>query len=198
MSEPNPDRARGRRNLLIVAAVFLLPVIASFALYYGGIWKPGSSSAKGDLIQPPRILDVNGLRNPDGTPADEHALHRKWSVIYIGDGRCDEACRTALTFGRQTRLALGKDMKRVQRVLLSTGNCCDRDYLDTEQEGLVILDATAPEAAAFLAAFPAPHANSVYVVDPHGNLVMRHDATRVVNKDLLTDLKKLLKLSHIG
>jgi hypothetical protein len=29
-------------------------------------------------------------------------------------------------------------------------------------------------------------------------LMMRHDASQVINKDLLTDLKKLLKLSHIG
>lgn len=198
MSEATPDRARGRRNLLILAAVFLVPFFASFALYFGGIWKPESSAAKGALLDPPRILEVAGLRNVDGTPADEHALHRKWSIVYIGDAACDETCRTALTYGRQTRLALNKDMTRVQRVLLSTGNCCDQAYFDAEQPGLVILDATAPEAAEFLAAFPGPHATSVYIVDPHGNLIMRHEATRVVNKDLLKDLQKLLKLSHIG
>jgi hypothetical protein len=48
-----------------------------------------------------------------------------------------------------------------------------------------------------LAQFPAEHRNSLYIVDPHGNLMMRHDAAHT-SKDLLTDLKQLLKLSHIG
>jgi hypothetical protein len=38
---------------------------------------------------------------------------------------------------------------------------------------------------------------SIYVVDPLGNLMMRFDA-RENPKGLLSDMKKLLKLSHIG
>ena len=53
------------------------------------------------------------------------------------------------------------------------------------------------EAQALLAQFPADRAHSLYIVDPLGNLMMRHDASHTT-KDLLTDLKKLLKLSHIG
>ena len=37
----------------------------------------------------------------------------------------------------------------------------------------------------------------LYIVDPLGNLMMRFDA-RQNPKGLLSDLKKLLKLSHIG
>jgi hypothetical protein len=37
----------------------------------------------------------------------------------------------------------------------------------------------------------------LFIVDPLGNLMMRHDASHTT-KGLLTDLKKLLKLSHIG
>ena len=40
-------------------------------------------------------------------------------------------------------------------------------------------------------------ANSLFIIDPLGNLVMRYDA-RENPKGLLDDLKKLLKLSHIG
>jgi hypothetical protein len=198
-------RARGRRYFLIIAAVFLLPVIASFALYYGGVWKPSASSAKGQLIQPPRTLVYDGLRLAGGQAFDAKTLQGKWTLIYIG-GPCDDATINALTYGRQTRLALGKDMDRVQRVFIRAGqcaaligaDCCDEEYLAREQPGLIVLEATGPEAADLLSAFPGPHATSLYIVDPLNNLMMRHDATRVINKDLLTDLKKLLKLSHIG
>jgi len=40
-------------------------------------------------------------------------------------------------------------------------------------------------------------ADTLFIVDPLGNLMMRHDASHTT-KDLLSDLKKLLKLSHIG
>ena len=124
-------------------------------------------------------------------------LAGKWTLLYIGDGRCDDACRTALVFGRQSRLALNNEMTRVQRVFLATGNCCDTAYFAREQARLVALDAYAPEAAALLAQFPGERAHTLYIVDPLGNLMMSHDASHTT-KDLLSDLKKLLKLSHIG
>ena len=189
------SRRRGRRTLLLLAAIFLLPVAASFALYYGKIWRPAGSSSKGELITPARPLDVAGLRNPDGSAASPGALRDKWSLIYIGDGACDAACRSALVFGRQTRLALNNEMSRVQRVFLATGNCCANDYFAKEQPGLVALNASA--AQRLLAQFPADRGHSLYIVDPLGNLMMRHDATHT-SKDLLDDLKKLLRLSHIG
>jgi cytochrome oxidase Cu insertion factor (SCO1/SenC/PrrC family) len=191
-------RARGRRHFLLIAAMFMVPVAVVFALYYGGIWSPSGSSAKGELIHPARPLEFAGLHRVDGDPAGAELFQDIWTLIYIGDGACDEACRTALTYGRQTRLAVGKDMDRVQRVFLSTGHCCDQQYLGAEQQGLILLDASSPAAQKFLTQFPGETRTSLYIVDPLGNLMMRHNATQVINKDLLTDLKKLLKLSHIG
>lgn len=192
------SRARGRRNFLLLAAMFLVPVFVVFAMYYGGLWSPSGSSAKGELVHPARPLTFSGLRRSDGAAAGIDLFQGKWSLIYIGDGACDNECRTALTYGRQTRIAVGKDMDRVQRVFLTTGNCCDRGYLDAEQPGLVTLDASAEDSRALLEQFPGDRRVSLYIVDPLGNLMMRHDATQVINKDLLSDLKKLLKLSHIG
>jgi hypothetical protein len=191
-------RARGRRNVLLLAALFFVPVIAVFAMYYGGLWSPSGSAAKGELVHPARPLEIAGLNHTDGKAAGLETFQGKWSLIYIGDGGCDEACKTALTYGRQTRIAVGKDMDRVQRVLLATGHCCDQQYLGTEQQGIVVLDASSADAQKLLAQFPGDRATSLYIVDPLGNLMMRHDATQVINKDLLGDLKKLLKLSHIG
>jgi hypothetical protein len=197
MNVPDP-RVRGRRSFLLIAAMFLLPVAVVFGLYYGGVWSPSGSAAKGELIHPARPLAISGLRHPDGTTAGPEVFQGKWSLIYIGDGACDESCRTALTYGRQTRLALNKDMTRVQRLLLATRGCCDQQYLGAEQPGLIALDASAPEAQSWLAQFPGERTKTLFIVDPLGNLMMRHDASQVINKDLLSDLKKLLKLSHIG
>ena len=191
------SRSRGRRQLLIVAAVFLLPVLGAFALYYGQLWRPAGSSSKGELITPARPLEIAGLRHADGTPADASVFQDKWTLLYIGDGACDADCRTALVFARQSRLALNNEMTRVQRIFLATDHCCDTAYFSAEHPGLIALDASSPEARKLLAQFPAERAQSLFIVDPLGNLMMRHDASQTT-KGLLEDLKKLLKLSHIG
>jgi hypothetical protein len=190
-------RAPGRRQMLIIAAVFFLPVLVAFAMYYGKLWRPAGSSSKGEIIDPARPLDISGLRHPDGTPADAGVFRDKWTLLYIGDGACDADCRTALVFARQSRLALNNEMTRVQRIFLATAHCCDIAYFTAEQPGLIALDASSPEAQKLLAQFPPERAKSLFIVDPLGNLMMRHDSSHTT-KDLLEDLKKLLKLSHIG
>jgi len=190
-------RSRGRRQFLTIAAVFLLPLVVAFSLYYGKLWRPAGSSSKGELISPARPLVVAGLRHSDGTPVEANPFQEKWTLLYIGDGACDADCRNSLVFARQSRLALNNEMTRVQRVFLATGNCCANDYFKAEHAGLIALDASSPDAQKLLAQFPADRAHSLYIVDPLGNLMMRHDASHTT-KDLLDDLKKLLKLSHIG
>ena len=118
--------------------------------------------------------------------------------MYIGDGACATDCQKALWVMRQTRQLLAEDMSRVQRVFLAETGCCNREFLAREHVGLDVVRADAAAAATFIAQFPrqdAPH--TIYVIDPLGNLMMRFDA-RQNPKGLLTDLEKLLKLSHIG
>ncbi len=40
---------------------------------------------------------------------------------------------------RQTRLSLNNNMTRVDRVFLTTGSCCAREFLAKEHPGLIVL-----------------------------------------------------------
>jgi len=174
-------RARNLRTVGALAALFLMPLALSFWMYYGAGWHPGGRTNHGELLQPVRPLPNAGI------------FGEKWALVYIGDGHCDVACRQALYVMRQTRLSLNNEMTRVNRVFLATGECCDREFLQREHPGLKI----AP-AQSISPAFPGTdRMHSLFIVDPLGNLVMRYDA-RNNPKGLLQDLKKLLKLSHIG
>ncbi|HEV7632278.1 MAG TPA: hypothetical protein VGO41_04765 [Steroidobacteraceae bacterium] len=188
MNAPTNVAARPNRRLLyLLIAVFFLPIVASFVMYYSMDWRPAKQTNHGELYQPARPL-----------PQADTVLRDKWSLVYVGDGACDADCRKALVFARQTRLSLNQEMTRFDRVLLATDHCCDHGYLDAEHAGLTLVDGAAPALREFVAAFPpADRAVSLFVVDPLGNLVMRYDV-RTDPKGLLTDLKKLLKLSHIG
>jgi cytochrome oxidase Cu insertion factor (SCO1/SenC/PrrC family) len=197
-----PVGRRSRAQVWIVVALFFAPLALAFLLYYGGSgWRPPGSTNHGELISPPRPLPSVALPTPGGAPMAAETWHGKWTLLYVGDGRCDGRCRAALVLMRQTRLALNKDMTRVQRIFLATGNCCDRAYLDAEHPGLTLALADNDAGATLLAAFPdaGPATDgSIYVVDPLGNLMMRHQPEPPPAEGLLEDLRKLLKLSHIG
>jgi len=194
-----PVGRRSRAQVWILLAVFFVPLALAFLLYYGsGGWRPSGSTNHGELISPPRPLPGVTLPTPGGPPLAPETWHGKWTLLYVGDGRCDGRCRAALVLMRQTRLALNADMTRVQRIFLATGNCCDRAYLDAEHPDLAIALADNDAGAQLLAAFPDTTDNFIYVIDPLGNLMMRHVPEPPPAKGLLEDLRRLLKLSHIG
>ena len=206
---PAEVRARNLRTLAALAALFLLPLALAFFTYYGTNWRPSGHVNHGRLITPARPLPEVALPRvslgavataapPDTASGSTPLFRHRWSLVYVGSGNCDAACREALYVMRQTRLALNKDMARVERVFLAVSACCDRAYLAREQPGLEALDATTPGAQPLLAEFAAPEREHLlFIVDPLGNLIMSYDV-REDPRGLLQDLQKLLRLSHIG
>jgi hypothetical protein len=203
-------RARNLRTLAALAALFLLPLVIAFFTYYGSGWRPAGRVNHGVLITPARPLPpltlprvslarATSSPQPGGAPAAHGTPFRgKWSLVYVGNGACDSACRQALYVMRQTRLALNNDMTRLQRLFLASGDCSACGLLARVDPGLEVLDAGGAAGTALLREFPSPgREHSLFVVDPLGNLMMSYDV-RGDPHGLLEDLKKLLKLSHIG
>jgi len=191
-------RTRNLRTVLGLGALFVLPVAASFWLYYGVGWSPAAHMNHGELIEPVRELPPVRLPDAERGVTVAKVFSRRWTLVYIGPGSCDEACRHSLFAMRQTRLALNSDMDRVQRVFLASSACCERAYLERAYPGLIVLDASGSAALPLLAQFPSENlASTIFVVDPLGNLMMRYDLRRDP-KGLLQDLRRLLELSHIG
>lgn len=207
MNAPIDDtqRRRGRRQLMLLASLFFVPLVVAFWLYYGGSgWRPVGGTNKGDLIDPAVPLPAVTLAQPDGTRTPADFLQGKWTIAYLGDGACDERCRKALYLSRQTWISLNKDMDRVQRVFLATGARVDTQFVAAEHVDLLVaIVGDDADSKALLAQFPAldgvapAAAGRLYLIDPLGNLVLSYSAA-APDKALLTDVKKLLKLSHIG
>ena len=196
--ETTPKPGQGRGALIGLAALFFVPLIGAFWLYYIGGWRPAGSTNHGELISPVVTLTAPALTTLEGSPATLDQLKEKWSFVYVADGACDTDCRDALWAMRQTRLLLADDMDRVRRILIAGEECCDTEFLNSEHAGLDVLQVTDADGQRWLDRFPRTEGvHYIYIVDPLGNLMMRFDA-KENPKGLLSDIEKLLKLSHIG
>ncbi len=197
---------RQRRMLIFLALMFFAPLGLAFYLYYGhGTWHPGGHVNAGDLIQPARPLPRLALPLWGSGTTDPNFLRGKWTFLYVIAGQCTEACRSRLYDTRQVRLALNRDMDRVQRAFIADPGCCDAWFLHEQHPDLITIRAGAA-AAPLLADLPdygsaaagssAAHAR-VYLIDPLGNLMMSYAADAKA-KGMLEDMKRLLRLSSIG
>jgi hypothetical protein len=98
---------------------------------------------------------------------------------------------------RQIRLALDREMPRVQRVFIGSDDCCDMPALRAAHPDLIAIRASDADQS-LLKLLPAEaSAHRVYLIDPLGNLMMSY-ASDAKPKGMLEDMKRLLRLSSIG
>jgi cytochrome oxidase Cu insertion factor (SCO1/SenC/PrrC family) len=199
VNERTPNR-RQRGILIGVALMFFAPLGLSFYLYYGKNWHPGGRVNAGDLIQPARPLPDLALPLAVSGETNAQFLKGKWTFLYVQHGRCDDECRRHLYDTRQVRLALDREMNRVQRVFIGDGDCCDLKELQAAHPDLLTIRAS-PADQPLLALLPivsgAANSHRVYLIDPLGNLMMFY-APEAKSKGMLEDMKRLLRLSSIG
>ena len=179
-----------------MASIFIVPFVAAIALYYSSDWRPIVNS-QGTLIDPPRTLTASGLTLPDGRTAPANVFEGYWSIVYIA-AACDARAEALFEELGRVRVALDKDAPRVRRILLHPGSCAGAVPPAGETD-LLVLAATGPGGERLRAAFPpaVDGGPGLYLVDPHGNLIMSYPATGSA-RGLLKDLERLLRLSNIG
>jgi cytochrome oxidase Cu insertion factor (SCO1/SenC/PrrC family) len=190
-----PDLAARKRAwpVLAILAVCAAPVIAAWLAYF--VWPPASRSNYGELIDPRPLPDPQ-LERVEGGAFRLSSLRGKWLLVQLDRGDCSEACRKKLLYMRQARLTQGKDMDRIERVWLVTGAAPVDPALLLEFEGTHVLRA---DTSGLPQQFPAARdpADHLYVVDPHGNLILRYPRDPDP-KGLTRDLSRLLRASRIG
>ncbi|OLF51370.1 hypothetical protein [Pseudomonas chlororaphis] len=180
------DRRRGRWQLLLIVAVVIGPMILATGMYKLQFWVPDSRSYHGEMIG-------NGQGRADiGVQADE----TRWQILVTAPRDCAVDCQQLVYLARQIQIALGRDASRASHALAAAQPLSD-EYAARLQREYPQLQRYPLDPAAFAKGANDQGAPQLWIVDPHGNLVLRYDA-RVKGKDLLNDLRHLLKLSNIG
>jgi hypothetical protein len=183
----------GRLQLLLIAAVFAGPLaLAAWMYYSGSSLAPGSGTNKGALLLPiVSLSEEQPLSNLHELAPDQ------WLMLYSNPAECGDACRDALVRLRQSRLMLGKDMPRVVRVFLHGESAPDTVSLEQQHAGLITITDKGLSALLEDKRPAGLQSGGCYLIDPLGNLVM-YFPPELNPKDMVGDIKHLLRLSHIG
>lgn len=188
-----PENKRFRIKLLLLFALFALPVAASYVAYY--FWTPGGKTSNyGELLPVQMLTGVTGIQ-AGGAAFSLDQFKGKWVMVEFDSGKCDAYCREKLYTMRQVRTAQGAERDRIQRLWLVTDNVAPVPELMADYAGTTMV--TADKAVS--AEFPANGRveDYIYLVDPLGNLMMRFPKNPNPSA-MIKDIKHLLKASQIG
>ena len=107
-------------TLLVLFAVFVVPLLAAAVMFaMRDQWAVSNPASHGQLIhpaQPVSQFEFTGLKNTSHTAT---FLKDKWTFILYIPAACDLECEAALFKIRQSVRATGKDINRLQYLLLS-------------------------------------------------------------------------------
>ncbi|ROL67609.1 hypothetical protein [Pseudomonas vranovensis] len=180
------NRARGRLQLLLILLVVLGPMILATSMYKLKFWVPDSRSYHGEMIGNGQTLADLGVSATEG----------RWQLLVSTPKECGLDCQQLVYLARQIQIGLGRDASRASHAL-ATAQPLTADYQAKLEREYPQLQRYPLDLSRYGALSQGKQDAQLWIVDPHGNLVLRYDA-RVKGKDLLNDLRHLLKLSNIG
>ncbi|ALT00085.1 hypothetical protein [Lacimicrobium alkaliphilum] len=177
-----------RKMMLLVLLAFLLPVIlAKLALEFD--WFNKAATNKGELLEPA----------PDLSALDSH---NKWRILYRLPEQCDTVCDNALYSINQVWMALGREQHRAEPVVLVT-ELSDKARQDklSDDSAIRLVNVKAEQISAV---FKARATDGIFLVDTLNNVILHYPVAEqkqqavLDSRNILADLRKLLKLSRIG
>lgn len=169
----------GRRQLTLILITATLSLGGSYLLFFLAQDSSGwGTTNNGAFVNPPLNIEDIGWQDSKGIKVPTSSDWWLWTVTE----NCTEDCAKALKNLQATHILLNREAKRVRRGFSNySGN-----FIPENQPNLKIIT---------IVNQPVPQ--GIYIIDPNGNLVFRY-AIVTNPKDILQDLKRLLKVSQIG
>jgi len=185
-AKPVPSRRRGRIQLLLIVLGVVGPMLLATGMYKLQFWVPEGRSYHGELIG-------NGQTRADlGVQADE----QRWQILVTAPKDCAVDCQQLVYLARQIQISLGREAGRASHAL-AAAQPLNADYAAKLDREYPQLQRYPLDPGVFARTTGDKAVPQLWIVDPHGNLVLRYEPN-VKGKDLLNDLRHLLKLSNIG
>lgn len=183
---PTP-RKRGRLQLILLLLVAVGPMILATFMYQWRFWVPDGRNYHGTLIGNGTQLADIGVQG---------AAQERWQLLVTAPGDCAEDCRELVYAARQIHIGLNREAARASHGLV-IARPLDAAYDEQLRREYPQLGRYSLDSVRYQKAVPDTPQAQLWIVDPHGNLVLRYDS-KAKGKDILNDLRLLLKLSQIG
>ncbi len=196
-----------RLALIIIAAMFLFPLLLAWMMYSGIVeFKPISTRNRGSLVEPPVPVDwtVTSLFSPGTNGADNSKqsideFRSHWVLLQAVPEGCNESCLIKVSALRQIHLASGHKQNQFRlALLLDQSSPADqaKNLLTIYPQYRLIKDFSGrlPEIMAKIEqelSRDYESAGGVFMIDPAGNIMMYYQADYDPN-DINQDLKRLL------
>ena len=186
-------KSGGRRTLLLIVAIGLAPIVASYAAYYW--FTPSTRVNYGELLETMPAPVIVGT-NSDGKAFALTDLRGKWLLLIATRRGCSDDCARALYATRQARTIQGREQDRVVRLLLQPLPApAPPQELAAADPGLVVVSIESHALEQLPLGESA--AAGILLLDPRGNLVLRYGPDPDIRR-LANDLQRVLKASQIG
>jgi hypothetical protein len=186
--------AMGRLRMLLVLLICAAPVVASYFTYY--VVRPEGRRNFGDLIEPVRALPDATAQTLDAASMLLPTLKGQWLLISVAGGACPADCQHQLYLQRQILTGLGKDRARTDWVWLVSDDAeIPSSILPGLKEATVLR--VKPDVLTQWLQPAEGHQlqDHLYLVDPHGQWMMRFPAHLSTEGALKTkrDIERLLR-----
>ena len=194
------NNKKSQRTLLFLIIIFVGPLLVATVMFaMRGQWSVTNPVSHGQLIYPAQPITHFAAQVSGQQEINKDYLQGKWTYFLYVSAACDLECEAALFKIRQTRLSVGKDVDRVQYIVLSRPEnlyAIDQAILNRHKQ-LAVADLTEWDTEANNQQREELQAGHVYLIDPLGNLMMKYNL-KSTSKGMLKDIKKLLRASNIG
>ena len=201
-----------RLALLIIATMFLLPLLLAWLMYSGALdFNPASTRNLGTLVVPPVPIDwsetvllagdadLAASQAQGGGVFDEH-----WVILQAVPAKCDDSCLKKVSDLRQIHRASGRQALRIRlALLLDESSAADQaqNLMAIYPQFNLIKNPSGLwwEALAGIQqnlSGQAGPARGAYMIDPLGNIMMYYEAGSDPNY-IKQDLKRLLTWSKL-
>lgn len=181
---------KNKSTLILMILVFVLPVILAYmALKFE--WFNKAATNRGELLQP--VIEATNLIGES---------QAKWHLLYVIPEMCDAACENAIYSVGQIYLATGKESDRIEKLFIQTEfSSADAVAKVESAYGAFLLQKSQSNVNEV---FKNTGINAIFITDTLHNVVLKYPTTidkeqaTMDSRNILADLKKLLKLSRIG
>lgn len=185
-------KKNNKSMMLLFCAVFLLPVILA-KLALDNDWFNQAATNKGQLLSP--SVDMSVLQTTE-------QLEPRWKLLYVLPEVCAVECENALYSISQVRSALGKESDRAEVVVITHEKSNPTQLALLKQKQNIRFLNT--RLKSLQQVFKDNSTDGIFIADTLDNVILRYplhvDKEQAVlhSRDILSDMRKVLKLSRIG